>query len=32
MFEVTKEASNMIKQFLENRKGPTAVRILMQAG
>jgi len=32
MFEVTENASDMIKKFLENQKGPNAVRILLQAG
>jgi len=32
MFEVTKKAGNMIKKVLKDQKGPSAVRILVQAG
>jgi len=31
MFEVTEKASGAIKRFLENNKGPQAIRLLMQA-
>jgi Fe-S cluster assembly iron-binding protein IscA len=32
MFEVTEKASEMIKEYLKNRKEPLSIRILMQAG
>jgi iron-sulfur cluster assembly protein len=32
MFEVSDEASENIKQFLEEREGPQAIRILMTEG
>ena len=32
MFEVTEKASEMIKEFLKNKKDRHSIRILMQAG
>jgi Fe-S cluster assembly iron-binding protein IscA len=32
MFEVTEKASEMIKEYLKNRKESPSIRILMQAG
>jgi Fe-S cluster assembly iron-binding protein IscA len=32
MFEVTENASSMIKNFLEKQKEPLSIRILLQAG
>jgi hypothetical protein len=32
MFEVTEKAGSMIKDILEKQKGPSLVRILLQAG
>ena len=32
MLEVTKRAKGMIQDFLEQQKGPRAVRILLQPG
>jgi Fe-S cluster assembly iron-binding protein IscA len=32
MFEVTKKASDVIRDFLKNQKNSQAIRILVQAG
>jgi hypothetical protein len=32
MFEVTEKAGSMIKGILEKQKGPSTVRLLLQAG
>jgi Fe-S cluster assembly iron-binding protein IscA len=32
MFEVTEKASEMIKEYLKDRKEAPSIRILMQAG
>lgn len=32
MFEVTERARGVIQNFLEQHKGPSVVRILLQAG
>lgn len=32
MFSVSEKASEMIKEFLKNRKEPASIRVLMQEG